>query len=181
MRFLQRGRNRFETRLQTQTGVVFRGTIQPISETALSVDSFAEPRKLMRVRNGEPVKPRDIITDPWGVVMLVGTHDGHLTGDAKLDRVHKLFQMTESTTWQREVMTIEPVTGRQVSSALATLGTIWIARELYGRDQMDRGLRVAEERNRVITGADIQLGDRIGDAVVVRLLSIYGISLAEIQ
>ena len=145
------------------------------------MDSFAEPRKLLRVRNQEPVAPRDVITDPWGVTMLVGTHDGHLSGKSRLDRVHKLFQMTEQVEWQRETTVTEIITNIQHSTGLAPLGTIWIARELYGREDVDRGLRVAEDRQRVITGANIMLGDRIGDATVRRLTLVYGISLAEIQ
>jgi hypothetical protein len=179
---LQKGRNRFESRIELlDTQTVFRGTIQPIPETSVSIDSFAEPRLLLRVRNGEPVAAGQYIRDLSGRVLLVGTHDVHIWGNQELDRVHKLFQMTEQVVWSRESTAIDAITGLPASTGDVVLGSIWIAREIYGRREIDRALRIDEEINRVIAPTDVQLGDKLGDAMVRRKIEVFGLSLLELQ
>lgn len=181
MRTLDRTLARSLTWLTTLSGTRFRGSILPASEGALPTDTFAEPRLIMRVRRDEPVKAADVVTDGWGRKFLVGDHDLHFIGDHRAFRAHKLFRMTHQLSWKRLQTTIDPVTGQARGSGEIELGPIWCAHEVYGREQADFGLRVLEDRTRVITGAEIALNDKIGDATVRRLTHIFGVWIAETQ
>jgi hypothetical protein len=181
MKTLDRTLARSQTWLTTLTGTRFRGSIMPASEGALPTDTFAEARLVLRVRRDEPVKAADVIIDGWDRKYLVAEHDQHFVAGKRADRVFKLFRMTDLLSWKRLETTKDPVTGQARGSSEKELGPIWCALETYGREQPDYGLRVSEDRQRIITGYPIQLNDKIHDATVRRLTSIFGIWVAEVQ
>ncbi len=181
MRALERTMGRFEDWLVTETGRRFRGVILPAPEGSISTDSFVEPRLLMRVRSGEGVRNTDIITDPSRRPYLVAEHDRQAFAGEESLRSHKLFAMTDKVSWTRTRLVKDPVTQQDRSDGEVELGPIWIALEMYGRLEMDRGVRVSQERRRVITGAPLKLNDRVDGAVVKRLNDVFGVFLAEIQ
>jgi hypothetical protein len=156
----------------------FRGTVQPAPQTALSADALTEPRLVLRTKVGEPVTFRDCIRDEMGRVFLVARHDVPLW---QRSAVFRLIPMIEQIEWFRAQAQTDLVTGRTREAALVSRGLIWVAREQRGIEQMDRGLKVAEDQLRVFTGARVELGDRLGDAVVKRLVETFGVSVAEIQ
>jgi hypothetical protein len=177
------GRDRFQSRLTfCDRQGHFLASVQPAPETSVSVDTFAEPRLLVRTHRDASIRSGDFVKDRAGRVLLIANHDTHIYHDRVQDRVHKAFQMQEQVQWTRSKMITDPVTRTQrADGPKVDLGPIWIARETYGREDVDRGLRVAEDRHRVVTAGDIRLGDRLGDATVRRLISVFGVLLLEIQ
>lgn len=181
MRLLERTASLNETFFTTEAGTRFRGSLQPVNEGSQPVDTFAEPRVIMRVRRNEPVKSGDIVMDAIGRRFLVADHDEHIWNDSLMFRSHKMLRITDRLSWRRSQDTTDVVTGLKRSGTEVELGPIWCVLEVYGREQIDFGLRVAEDLRRVITGADVKLGDRIDDAIVKRIAPIFGVKVLEIQ
>jgi hypothetical protein len=92
-----------------------------------------------------------------------------------------MFPVTTHASWKRETTKSDLVTGLPIGSGQTELGPIWVAIEIYGREEVDRHTHVGVDRSRVLTGASVQLNDIIEDRMVRRLNTVYGISIAEIQ
>lgn len=158
------------------TGRQFQGSIQSASEGIFAVSNFLETRLTLHTRPQEHVFPGNIIKDKLDRRFLVAVHDA--TPDVT---VLKLFPVTSFLEWKRPTTEIEPVTGLEKSVSQVTLGQIWCAVELYGREEMDRATHIGMDRSRLLTGENILLNDMIDTRMVRRIHKVYGITLAEIQ
>lgn len=160
----------------------FRGVIHPVNPTALPTSVFILPRVALRTRPQEPVAARDLFRDPAGRIMLVADHDQVVDAGSVLSKVFALVQMTELVPWTRREEKIHPVTKqRQSDGPPRELGPIWVSIENYTRGDSDAGIRVTTDRLRCITAAKLQLGDVVRDAVVKRVNTALGVTVAEIE
>ena len=173
---LEKASKHFTRWLVTEQGSRFRGVVQPLDEGSISITAFTEPRHVLRLSEGDPVQVGDIIVDPMDRRFLVAEHDYTPFG-----RVHKLFRMTDRVSWKRPVTTTDMVTGLSRVDANQELGPIWVAVELYGREEVDRSSHIGMDRSRIIAGPAIRLNDLIDDRMVRRLVQVYGIWIAEVQ
>ena len=177
MKTLNRTASRFEEWFTTDTGLRIRGRRVTASDGAAVTSSYSEPRHVLHVRRNEDVVVGQHITDAVGNVFLLALHDEHIG----IRKTFRLFRMTEQVNWKRATTTTDTVTQETRTSGLNTQPAIWIASELYGREEVDRGLHISADRVRIITGANIQLNDVVNDKRVVRLTKVFGVNIAEIQ
>ena len=159
----------------TESGLRFRGTMAPLTDGNAQTTTFLEPRHVFLTRREEPVRARDIIHDQDGSAFLLANHD--ITPHRRTFRV---FQMQGKLPWRRQATVTEPITGLTKSITETNLGDIWCASELYGREEVDRGLKVGIDRKRLITGAAVQLNDKVDGLTISRLTLVYGVSVVEV-
>jgi hypothetical protein len=176
MRTLGRTFRRFEQVFTSDRDEVWRGSIVTATEGVSGLSNFIETRQTLHCRPNEPVRVGAVITDASKRRFLVANHDR--TADAA---IYKLFLLTSCVSWKRQQREIEPVTGLEKGAFDVELGPIWAAVELYGREEYDRAMHVGMDRSRVLTGSELQLGDKIDDRQVRRLYTVYGVQVAEIQ
>lgn len=177
MQLLKRTGDRFEEWFTTEAGLRFRGRLLPVADSAALTSTYADPRQALHVRVDEPLQSGTVITDPAGRKLLLANNDTR----AGLRKVFRLFLMTEQVVWKRAVTTTEPITGLAKATSLTSLGTIWVTREVYGREEADRGLHVGFDRMRILTGAAVVLNDELDGSRVTRVIKSYGVNLAEVQ
>lgn len=176
MRTLQRTFSRFDEWLVAENGLRFRGVIQPSKEGVGSLTNFLETRLVLHVRHKEPVQVGMVVQDGIGRRFLTAIHDEY-----DHTRVLKLFPVTSHVSWKREQVSIEPVTGLSKGTGQTELGPIWVAVEIYGREEVERATHIGMDRSRVLVGADVKLNDLIDGRMVRRLNEVYGIKVVEIQ
>lgn len=177
MKLLSRTSARFDSWLVTDAGLRFRGAIQPLSDGGATTTTYLEPRHAMHTRPDEPVNVRDIIIDAFGQRYLVADHGAR----AGLQKVFRLFHLTQQMSWRRPFTVTEPITGLERNLGDKEIGPIWVATEIYGREEVDRGLHIGMDRMRIITGAELTLNDKIDGMMVRRIATTYGVTVAEIQ
>lgn len=176
MRALGRTFHRFDDPMFTTAGLRFFGSIAPVPRDRVPGNALIEARLLLRVRSSTPLNTRDTIRDSEGRVFLVADHDRRPG-----EHIFKLVQMTEQVAWKRTVTTTEAVTGLPKAASESNLGPVWAAVEVYGQERTDLGLRVMEDKRRIITGAALQLGDKVADSLVRRIWTVFGVTVGEIQ
>jgi hypothetical protein len=178
---LQSAAGRWESLLQTVAGSEFLGTIFPADEGSVPSLDFTTPRHLMRVAIDSLVQTKDIIVDAFGRRFLVADHDSFGWRNERNYRVHRLFTITDDVSWQRARMYQDTLTGLDRVDGMEELGPLACVLEQSGREQTELTLRVAEDKRRLITGAAVQLDDRVDGSVVKRIQPTLGIFLVEVQ
>jgi hypothetical protein len=156
---------------------VFSGTIMPLASSQAGTTTFLDPRHALHTRYAEIVSPGTVIFDEMGRVFLVAQHETQ----QGLYKVSRLFELTRQVAWGRMTESTEPLTGLARNLVETSMGNIWVATDIYGREEVDRGLHMAMDRVRIITGSAIALDDRVDGRIVRRLNTVYGVSVAEIQ
>jgi hypothetical protein len=176
------GRNfkRFEGWLTTTTGVRFRGCVLPASDT-VAASSLLQNRLLLRTRPLEPVAVGALITDSTGRVFLLGEDDTQLDDGTAVAKTFRMFRMTVQASWKRLQTDTDPVTNLPQRNAFAEIGPLWCAIEILSSIDIDRGTHMAAEKRHVITGAAVQLQDKIDGNTVKRVTPTFGVYVAEIE
>lgn len=176
MRLLDRTSSFFREWFTTEEGLRFRGTLAPLTDGNAQTSTYLEPRMVFLTRPGEPVTAGTVISDEAGERFLLANHDK--TPHRKTFRV---FKVNDHLAWTRPSKTIEPVTGLERSDTENDMGLIWCSAELYGREEVDRGLKIGQDRQRLITGAALELNDKVKGLSVRRITLVYGVTIAEIM
>lgn len=176
MRTIDRNHHRFQRPLRTTTGTQFQGTIFTIDRTPGMAGSFIETRLILRVRPETPVSVGSVVYDEMGRTFLMAEH-----GQTPGEKTFRLFDVQGNVSWKRASTINDVVTGLPKTVSETELGPIWAALETYGQERTDLGLRLSEEKRRVITGSQILLNDRVDNALVRRVWSVFGIQIGEIQ
>lgn len=172
---------RFESLMVTVDGVPFYGTIEPNVEGRQSTYDFSEARLILRVDNDAPVHSRDVIVDTVGRRFLLADHDTLYTAGQVEYRTHRLYPANKLFKWEREQSQLDPLTGLPKGEGLQLVGQYWGLIERLEREFTDPGLRIREDRHRLVTGQEVQIGDVIDGKVVRRVDPAVGIFLAELQ
>lgn len=172
---------RFTSLMHREDGYPFRGTVEPLDEGRVSSYDFSEPRFILRVQPECVVKTGDLIVDPANRLFLLADHDVVYSQDVVEFRTHVLYPMNTQATWERESQTLDPLTQLPRSSGKTSLGTVWCLFDRIDREFIDATVRTKEEVKRVITSANVQLGDLLNNMVVKRVDPVRGVRLAEIQ
>jgi hypothetical protein len=173
--------HRFRSLLVRSDGLEFEGTIFPAEEGSVPSYDFSSPRLLLRLDHDAIPQTRDTIFDAFGRAFLMADHGETIIGNTKLYRVHRLFELTHTVPWERNVTVADPLTGLARSTSRQLLGNITCQIEMYGRERSDPQMRIKEEVRRLVTGANIQLNDFVDNMVVKRKDLVLGVWLAEIQ
>lgn len=172
----------FTTILTTEGGLPFAGKILPAGEGDIPNFLFSFPRLLLRVAPDCPVSATDIVEDDFGRFHLVADYAAGALAGEMIYRTHQLFQVDREVTWTRQVTTTDALTGlAKTSGTPTTLGPIRITTEIAGREYPDRQSNAKEESIRIITGAEIQLNDKVDGMVVKKVFTAFGVYVGEVQ
>jgi len=175
---LKSAARRFQSVIHKENGLPFHGTIMPVDEGKISAFDFSSPRLLLRTTTYGVVKARDIILDDLDRRFIVANHGyspqgGHF--------VFRLYQVIADLALKRQQTARDPLTGLSRGVGQDDLGMIPCMVEMTGREFPDQSMRVAEETRRIITSAELRLGDQVDDAIVRRIDTALGVTYAEIR
>jgi hypothetical protein len=160
----------------TLAGTRFEGVISPISDIHMPTVAFYNARHLLRTRPNEPVRAGDIFRDDEDRVYLITDHDKKVHA-----KTFVLIEMNIFATWRRAgTPTVHPVTRMPVPGAIVNLSPIWCAIESETALK-EGGLNINIPRQRLITGAAVQLGDIVHDQVIKQLTTALGVQIGELE
>ena len=172
---------RFDSLMYRLDGFPFMGTVEPTDEGELPSYDWSIPRIILRTDPTCPVGTGDMITDVAGRIYLLADHDVSFAYNVLEHKTNRMFHMRETLEWKREVKAIDPLTKREKSSGIQTIGQVLCLVERVEREYMDTTLRTKEEVRKVISGTKLELGDILDGMVVKRVDQVLGIWLTEIQ
>ncbi|WP_353645764.1 hypothetical protein [Mesorhizobium sp. WSM2239] len=175
---LQSAALRFQTTIVKENGQPFYGTIMPVEEGEIPSYDFSIPRLMLRTTVQGIVSPRNIILDDLSQRYIVASHGhsqhgGHFT--------FRLFKVNADFAWKRATTGKDTLTGLSRESAEQDLGLIPCLVEMTGRQFPDSVTNIAEETRRILTSAELALGDRVDDAIVRRIDTALGVTYGEIS
>lgn len=172
---------RFESTFKTEQGFPFPAALMPISEGSVPSYDFSVPRHILRVRRHCPVVTGAVVLSPDKKRYLLADHDVAVSDNEVLYRTHRVFNLNKQTLWQREQTILDPLTQMEKGTGRVTLQSIWIMDEYVQREEIDLAFRVKETTRKVITGANIRLGDILMDMSVTRIDEVLGVKLIELR
>lgn len=118
-----------------------------------------------------PMQSRDLFRDPTDRVYLVAEHGaaGH----------YRVFEMDRRLAWVRMATVKDPVTGLSRNDVPTDLGLTWAS--LAPAGALTGALPADVPEYRILTGAQLAIGDRIGPYTVTRADTLVGITVAEVR
>lgn len=170
----------FRSEFVTEDGRTILGTIYPVEVGRIPSYDFTPARQIFRTTPHSEAEAGMVITDVYDRKLLLGDLGLAAFSGSKTYKTFRLFEMNQSMHWTRETVVVDSVTGIERSSGVTDLGYIWAANELNGREELDRTLKIKEDISRVITGANLQLGDYLDNRIVRRMNIQLGVRVAEI-
>lgn len=178
MASLHTAARRFQTLIYKENGQPFNGNIMPVDEGKIPTYDFSSPRLMLRTIDEGVVKPRDIILDELDRRFIVANN-----GYSPLGKqfTWRLFQVLADLAWKRQASTTDSLTGLKRGQPPQDLGLIPCTVEMTGREYPEPATNLSEETRRIITAANLQLGDQVDDAIVRRLDTALGVTYAEIR
>ncbi|MBN9548147.1 MAG: hypothetical protein J0H31_04490 [Alphaproteobacteria bacterium] len=178
MASLHTAARRFQTLIYKENGQPFNGTIMPVDEGKIPSYDFASPRLMLRTTVEGVVKARDIILDNLNRRFIVANNGYSPYGQ---QFTWRLFQVLADLSWKRQASTTDTLTGLKKGQPPQDLGLIPCTVEMTGREYPEPATNLSEETRRIVTAANLQLGDQVDDAIVRRLDTALGVTYAEIR
>lgn len=150
-------------------------TIQRVDEGDSPDLDWRAPRVVGKVRPKSLIVAGDIV-EYEGYRYLCGTRG--ITPDY---RSFWLFLVDRQVDWEIPTTVNDVLTGLPKSSGWSTPKKIWVGWEVVLRQPQDREINIQNEVTRIITNEPLSLNDRIGGQQVQRIMSGYGVTIAEVQ
>lgn len=173
---------RFENDMVRADGFPFKAVVLPLDDsTGVSYD-FSEPRLIVRLRHDSSVGSGQVVMDPAGRRLLLGTHDENSIYNEVLYKSCVAYILNTEAKWERPTEgETDPLTKLKRGAGRTPMGTIEALIEPMMRERTDGTIRVRESAYRLVTGAPVELGDFVNDMVVKRLDNLRGIWVGEIE
>jgi len=170
--------DRFQEPIQILDGPLSRGVVRALSETKQPNFEFSAEKTILRTR-------RDSLIQTGHIVERVHSGLKYLVCDHTLERdyaVKRLLLVDRKVVWKRSTSTLHPLTGKPISSTQPTqIGEMWVLWDMIRREAPDFVMHLAEEKNLVVTGADVQLNDWLDDQQVKRVNKALGVNIVQVQ
>lgn len=163
--------------VQIHNGPESRGIFSTASEQDQPNFEFSSQKLIMRAA-------RDTLCAVGNVILRPKTGERFLLGIHTQTNSYKVFRALKAdrlVTWTREATSNDPLTGEPITTGNTSLGSIWVLWDMIRREAPDFGFQVQEERNLVITGEDIQLGDMLDGQEVKRVNIAMGLRIVQVQ
>jgi hypothetical protein len=178
MRALTGVGDRFFEPVQIVGGPRTRVIIHKPADVDNPADTFISPHFFARVKKNSLVKPGMVLFVPRiGDHFLIASHSS--TQDF---HTYNMFQCDRLVDWESPTNAIDPLTKLPKGDGSSELvGQIWVMWQRVRREFEDLNLRVAQERNLIATGADVQLRDTINGQVVDRIDTALGVKICELR
>lgn len=152
----------------TRPGVKLSGEVS--TPTDLQSLNFDVPLRMLTT-------PARSVVEPGDVVLYEGVR--YLTGfyaQTKDARHLRMVPLPQEVAHERVETTIDPVTKLERAQAKVSLGKIWCHQIVTG--EVADGHSKAQQV-RIITGAEIRVGDTVGGRKIQRIRSELGLQIAE--
>lgn len=129
---------------------------------------------------------RDSLLSAGMVIQRTKTGDRYLLADHTTTPTYKVFRtlkVTRLVAWTRQITAVDPLTNEVRSDGIVpqSMGSIWVLWDMIRREAPDFGFQVAEEKNLVATGEDVQLDDLLDGQEVKRVNRALGINIIQVQ
>lgn len=171
--------NRFRSTFRVLNGPKFYGQILDIPDTS-RVSNFLSARRYLRTNVNSIVKVSDVIVTPMNMYIVADHGEGFYIDP--IYKHHKLFQVDRELSWRRLVKQKNPRTGLiEIVNPPLNMGTAYLSVQPTNSEKDQISIDVP--RYIVITQADLQLEDRLGDDlyVVTKVDKVLGVTLAELR
>lgn len=170
---LSRVHKRFQETLKIPSGGKLRGQITDYTD---EVSQLKYPSRLLKVDVASSATPGTVVVTSTGYAYVLAAHlDSHNAG--AVYRTFRMIRVDEKLSWSREEATTDPVTGLARGSGVTPLGDIDVMVDPISRD--DGKVKFGESRVRLVCGADLKVGDRVGDYSVLFVDQVLGVTVAE--
>lgn len=173
---LSRVHERFQENLRTSKGAKVKGQITAWTgqTNALNYES-----RLLKVHPRSPLKAGEVVTTTVGLDYVLAEHlDSHNAGIVY--RTFRMIRVDEELAWTRMSTAPDAVTGLEKEDAEPVeLGTVSVMVDPIRRE--DGQLHMKESRVRLVCGADLKIGDRVGDYSILFVDNVLGVTVAEAQ
>jgi hypothetical protein len=169
---------RFRATYTTLSGAKFYGEI--LTPPQMDNPSRQEnPRQFLKVHPAVSVGPGTIMVTQTGRKFLL-LDNGDSDRERVIYKTFKLIQMDHYLAWTRAQKVTDPVTGLGRSfEEVANLGSIWCA--LEPDHQVKDASHITSELYNVLTNADLQVDDRVGEYQVKLVLKQLGVTSARVD
>jgi hypothetical protein len=163
-------RGQFTKVFRTREGMKFNGELSlPIERTT---PSDFRPRRLLTVSQNAVVQTGDIVTSEEATFLVT------LSATFTDLKQFKCFEITHRISWTRKTDQVDPVTGM-----LRDTGNLLVDEALpvvieYGK--VVENLGIETDKYKILTGADVKVGDRLSSWVVQTRKEALGLKLLEV-
>ncbi len=164
-------RGQFTKIFRTRGGLKFYGELGPPLER--STPSDFRPRRTLTVSRAALVSTGDVVT--CGDESLLVALSANLTNTVQF----RGFEITHRLVWARSAEQVDPVTGIARDFEQIILDDALPVVVEYGR--VDGNMGIETETYRIMTGADVRVGDRLGPWIVQNRKDAIGLSLLEVS
>jgi hypothetical protein len=140
------------------------------------VDTLVYPSRLLKVHPTTKLTPGTVVTDPLGTSYLLVQHLDSFNSGA-IYRTFRMILMDQRLQWSRQTTIIDPVTKLEKGTGTENLGLIDL---MVDPDGLVKGkVKIAESKVKIVCGADLKVGDRVGDYSVTFVDTVLGVTVAE--
>ena len=164
-------RGQFQTLFRTQRGIKFYGELGLPSQAASTVDF--RPRRSLTVSKKAMVDTGDVVFSDVGVYLLA------LQATYFETLQFKCFEITHRISWSRKVDQVDPVTGLARDSSLQIIDPALPVVVEYG--SVIENIGIETDSYRILTGAEVQPGDRLGAWIVQSRKEALGLYMLEVS
>ena len=163
-------RGQFSKVFKTREGHKFLGELSdPVEKTT---PSDFRPRRFMSVSKLSSTRTGDVITSD-GASFLIA-----LSSTFSETLQFRCFEITHKVSWARNQKVVDPLTGLDKEGAVTIIDPALPLVVEYGTMQSPLGME--NPKYKVLTGADVKVGDRLGAWIVASRREAYGLNLLEV-
>ncbi len=164
-------RGQFQTMFRTQRGNKFFGELGLPSQAAGTIDF--QPRRSLTVSKKAMVESGDVVFSDIGSYLL------SLQSTFSETIQFKCFEVTHRVSWSRKVDQIDPVTGLSRDTSMSIIEPALPVVVEYGNVVENMGIET--DSYRILTGADVRVGDRLGAWIVQNRKEALGLHILEVS
>lgn len=164
-------RGQFQTLFRTQNGNKFFGELGIPSQSASTTDF--QPRRSLTVSKRAMVEAGNVVFSDTGNYLL------SLQSTFSDTVQFKCFEVTHRVSWSRKVDQVDPVTGLARDSHLQIIDPALPVIVEYGNVVENIGIET--DTYRILTGADVKPGDRLGAWIVQSRKEALGLHILEVS
>lgn len=164
-------RGQFSKVFKTREGHKFHGELSDPLEKTTPYDF--RPRRALSVSKLACVKTGDVITSDEGAFLI--------TQSAAFSKTvqYRCFEITHRLSWTRNSTTTDLVTGLPKEGTITIMDPALPVVVEYG--DVTKSLGLENAKYKVLTGADVKPGDRIGAWIVASRVEALGLKVLEVS
>ena len=167
----------FGATLTKQDGSTIIGTLKPAQDVRATFHGVFAPRSMLIVSANQNVQEGDAVTDPEGNTYLCGAWGNSFFWGSIVALRFVLYYAPHVLAWQRNVTTIEPVSGLATATGLRTLGAVPALKEPLAQVKDAGGSKV--QSYRLMVAVPLMLEDWLDGQRVQRVENAGGLYYAE--